>query len=339
MGQITYRSPAGEIKSRRDKNDNRLKDKKTALIYQNSLREMEEFVPLTPEETDWLKTEVVPHYIWYDKTMAYCSACEKSIGRNAVKPVHCKEGICPVCHQKIIFRNINRKQDILDIGTGIIPKQVEINGKAIFTLRWCRVERRYYAVKAGGYTSPKFSISEEYRTLYHPKETPVWYEDYRWGNICGWQEVQVSNSYYRDYNTHGYLSSESGYNFMSQQYAKAVTGTWFETCHLDKFFERVPKNRSNLYSANWWLNLYANHTVFRWLVHQGWNQLADSCVLDTFTPARKWIGTEKEFEEHHSINKSMKITKPQFEFLKTIEDPAVELIEKMQKNRKYKKAV
>ena len=100
-------------------------------------------LPQTKEIKFFFEKDVTTNHIFYDENEAYCTFCDEMVDRKSIEPKHCKDGVCPLCRTKIIWRSRKRKPIIKDRGLGIVPDKVLIRGKEVFTTRWYNVYVEY----------------------------------------------------------------------------------------------------------------------------------------------------------------------------------------------------
>lgn len=206
---------------------------------------MEVFKPLSKSEVNWLQTEVLKKYIFYNDKTAYCSNCNNDIDRKVITPHHNDIGICPICHEKITFHSMRKKTDFLVTGVGIIPCYINKN---IFALRWVNVKARYIQGKKLIKAMPE--IDEVQRSIYHPDMDEEWYEFYLSDTTHGWihaVEKKHGYGYSSVYRTERILYSEA----VSKIMVKKSIPFSKELNEIHKFYHRDRYGYINPYAPNW----------------------------------------------------------------------------------------
>lgn len=171
-------------------------------------------VALTPAlPKDWNrwvdKVGIPQNYIFYEYKRhgtkhGYCSYCEKDVPLHNV-PRHNKEGLCPCCRHKIIYKAVGRLNWHLDTDEVCVYLiQPRPDG---FVIREFWASRRYLRED---YKNPEVSCTERWHSIY---DAELNRRTYYWGNykqMClRWIEGQPPYSwmgYNSIYNYHGHTA-------------------------------------------------------------------------------------------------------------------------------------
>lgn len=157
-----------------------------------------QLIPALPKGFEmWWKKEVIrEHFIFYQYKRAgvetgYCSYCEKEVP--VKKPKHGKEGKCPSCHRKIVYKAMGK---IKRLYTKDYHCQVLQKIKGGFCIRTFTTYKTYNYTT---YDKPKYAICEGRRTLYQDNRTVQYaYELYK-NNHMRWVKSNYVSGYRADY--------------------------------------------------------------------------------------------------------------------------------------------
>lgn len=160
--------------------------------------------PAKPKDWDkWVgKVGIPEHFIFYQYSKkgaktGYCSYCEKDVPIRA--PKHNKEGLCPCCRHKIIFKSMGKAGTIDTKDHFVYLMQRCKDG---MMLRLFKASRRY---RKGDYKNPSQCAFEIRRVIYDRYGYPL--RAYYWGiyrqTTTRWIKGGNMSStayYYHDYN-------------------------------------------------------------------------------------------------------------------------------------------
>lgn len=157
-------------------------------------------VPALPKDWNrWVdKVGIQQNYIFYHHAQngaktRYCTFCGKEVPLKQ-HPLHNKEGVCPRCHHRIVYKSYGRAGQIC---TGINYLYLLQRCGEGFVIRYFEASRRY--VK-GRYESPDIYCHEIRRVLYDRRLSS---RAYFWGDYAHREWRWVAGVAYRPFGYYG----------------------------------------------------------------------------------------------------------------------------------------